>query len=111
MNHLITDVMFNGKNSLKFLALLKNPQIFHFCAIPQVMAMATLAELYGNPKVFTGVVKIRAGQAAQILQNSGDMIAVRRWFSKFASQILARIDPKDPNAARTTEAAQALLQT
>jgi len=81
------------------------------CAVPQVMAMATLAEMYGNPKVFTGVVKIRAGLAAMILQDSGDMIAVRRWFSKFALQILVRIDPTDPNAARTTEAAQALLQT
>lgn len=109
MNHLITEVLFNGQNSLAYLAQLKDPKVLAFCAVPQVMAMATLAEMYGNPKVFTGVVKIRAGQAAMILQSSGDMVAVRRWFSKFASQILARIDPKDPNAARTTEAAQALL--
>eukprot|EP00746_Dinoflagellata_sp_MGD_P149487 gnl/MRDRNA2_/MRDRNA2_81507_c0_seq3.p1 gnl/MRDRNA2_/MRDRNA2_81507_c0~~gnl/MRDRNA2_/MRDRNA2_81507_c0_seq3.p1 ORF type:complete len:499 (+),score=109.98 gnl/MRDRNA2_/MRDRNA2_81507_c0_seq3:114-1610(+) len=110
MNHLITEVLFNGQNSIAYLAQLKDPQVLNFCAVPQVMAMATLAEMYGNPKVFTGVVKIRAGQAAMILQDSGDMVAVRRWFSKFALQILSRIDPKDPNAARTAEAAQALLQ-
>jgi farnesyl-diphosphate farnesyltransferase len=110
MNHLITEVLFNGQNSLEFLALLTDPQVLNFCAVPQVMAIATLAEMYGNPKVFTGVVKIRAGLAAMILQDSGDMVAVRRWFSKFALQILARIDPKDPNAARTAKAAQALIQ-
>jgi hypothetical protein len=33
--------------------------IFHFFAIPQVMlAIATLDMLNGNPKVFSGVVKI-----------------------------------------------------
>jgi hypothetical protein len=33
---------------------LRHPGIFRFCAIPQVMAIATLAEIYNNPRVFTG---------------------------------------------------------
>ena len=37
------------------------------------------------------------------------MAAVRRWFAKFASQILAAVDPQDPNAARTAEAARGLI--
>ena len=31
-----------------------DPQNFRFCAIPQVMAVGTLALCYNNPKVFTG---------------------------------------------------------
>ena len=32
----------------------KNHQNFRFCAIPQVMAVGTLALCYNNPRVFTG---------------------------------------------------------
>ena len=40
---------------------LKNVDVFRFCAIPQVMAIATMAECYDNGKVFDGgVVKISA---------------------------------------------------
>ena len=35
------------------------------------MAIATLAECYHNPKVFTGVVKIRKGLAVRLLQDCG----------------------------------------
>ena len=31
------------------------PQVFRFCAIPQVMAIGTLALCYNNHEVFTGV--------------------------------------------------------
>lgn len=41
---------------------LRNPSVFRFCAIPQIMAIATLAECYGNPEVFKRVVKIPKGQ-------------------------------------------------
>ena len=32
----------------------QDPQNFRFCAIPQVMAVGTLALCYNNPKVFHG---------------------------------------------------------
>lgn len=35
--------------------------MFRFCAIPQIMAIATLAECYANPEVFRRVVKIPKG--------------------------------------------------
>lgn len=55
---------------LKYMELLKIKAIFRFCAIPQVMAIATLSELYNNPKVFTGVVKIRKGLALRLLNET-----------------------------------------
>ena len=45
----------------------------------------------------------------KILPDCEGMAAVRRWFAKFASQILAAVDPQDPNAARTAEAARGLI--
>ena len=55
----------------------------------QVMAIATLAECYRNPKVFTGVVKIRKGLAVRLLRDcAGDDIRKYRWwFAHFAAQM------------------------
>ncbi len=36
------------------MAQLQHKGIFRFCAVPQVMAIATLAEIYNNPRVFQG---------------------------------------------------------
>ena len=39
---------------LQYLEKVKDRQNFRFCAIPQVMAIGTLALCYNNPEVFTG---------------------------------------------------------
>jgi farnesyl-diphosphate farnesyltransferase len=50
-----------------YLNRLKHPAIFGFCAVPQIMAIATLEACYANPNVYTGVVKIRSGKAASLV--------------------------------------------
>ena len=39
---------------LKYMEKVQDRQNFRFCAIPQVMALGTLALCYNNHKVFTG---------------------------------------------------------
>ena len=48
------------------------------------MAIATLAECYRNPKVFTGVVKIRKGMAARLIMDASSVGGVHYWFNHFA---------------------------
>ena len=50
------DACRHAPECLRYLQELRDPQIFRFCAIPQVMAMGTLALCYNNPKVFTGML-------------------------------------------------------
>ena len=40
---------------LKYMEKVRDRQNFRFCAIPQVMAVGTLASCYNNHKVFTGM--------------------------------------------------------
>ena len=68
LNTMIADCLKLVPDAFGYLDALKTNSIFIFCAIPQIMAMATLLECYNNEKVFTGVVKIRAGQAAFLMQ-------------------------------------------
>ena len=60
------DALRHATDSLDYLALLKNQSVFNFCAIPAVMALATLEVCFMNPDVFRKNVKIRKGQAVQV---------------------------------------------
>jgi farnesyl-diphosphate farnesyltransferase len=63
---MVTDALRHAPKCLEYMAQLEDPQVFAFCAIPQVMAIATLTMCYDNGKVFEGVVKMRRGQTAVV---------------------------------------------
>ena len=64
LNHMICNAAQHAPRCLEYMQQLRNPQVFSFCAIPQIMAIATLALCYNNGDVFEGVVKMRRGQTA-----------------------------------------------
>ena len=66
LSEMTLDALRHAVDALDYLSLLKNQSIFNFCAIPQSMAMATLALCFMNPNVFHRNVKIRKAQAAKV---------------------------------------------
>ncbi|KAK8955248.1 hypothetical protein KSP40_PGU014413 [Platanthera guangdongensis] len=62
LNDMVTDALAHVQDCLEYLSDLKDPAIFRFCAIPQIMAIGTLALCYNNAEVFRGVVKMRRGK-------------------------------------------------
>ena len=101
LNHMITDALTCAPESLEFMSLLETEEVFRFCAIPQVMAIATLADLYNNPKVFTGVVKIRKGMAAQLILDTKSTGGLHKWFNIMSRRIKKMIPRGDLSAAAT----------
>jgi farnesyl-diphosphate farnesyltransferase len=108
LNHMVTDALSHGKHSLIYLDALKEPSVFAFAAIPQVMAIATMAEVYNEPRLFTGILKIRKSLAASIMLNCKTMDDIHSWFAKFATVILDKIDVNDPNAQETIRLCESL---
>ncbi len=51
------------------------------------MAIATLCACYNNPKVFSGVVKIRKGQAVQLIMASTSMHNLRTILAHHTKQV------------------------
>lgn len=88
---------------MKYMRMIKNPMNFRFCAIPQVMAIATLAEVYNNTNVFKGVVKIRKGLSCKIILETSDFSSVRDGFRYFLNKIKTKIPRDDPSAPKTLE--------
>lgn len=107
LNTLVCDALQHVPDCLDYMAQLKEPSVFLFCAIPQVMAIATLAELINNHKVFTEKVKIRKGAACKIIINSTSMSSLLQQFAHYASVIESNLKEEDPSHDGCVKALQA----
>ncbi|CAM6115159.1 unnamed protein product [Calypogeia fissa] len=101
LNDMITNALKHAPDSLQYMSALRDPAIFRFCAIPQIMAIATLALCYNNVHVFRGVVKIRRGLTAKIMEGTKTMGDVYAAFHEFSNILLAKIEEDDPSAELT----------
>ncbi|KAL5014877.1 hypothetical protein ScPMuIL_009147 [Solemya velum] len=98
LNELISNALELIPDCILYMSRLKNQSIFNFCAIPQVMAIATLERCFNNPSVFTGVVKIRKGEAVKMMMTASDLEKVKAIMYHFTNKIEQRI-PDGPNSS------------
>ncbi|XP_032815381.1 squalene synthase isoform X2 [Petromyzon marinus] len=103
LNELVTNALGHVPDVLTYLSRLRNQSVFNFCAIPQVMAIATLSACYNNPAVFGGVVKIRKGQAVTLMMDATSLASVRAMMLQYAQEIQRCIPPDDPSATQTRD--------
>ena len=111
MNILITNALKHVTDVIQFMSSVTNQTVFNFCAIPQTMAIATLALCYNNKDVFNGVVKIRKGEAVQLIMQSTNIDSVRQIVAYYSKQILHKIDRKDPSSEETRHIVQHIIIT
>ncbi|CDO70138.1 hypothetical protein BN946_scf184783.g22 [Trametes cinnabarina] len=94
---MIVDVLCYACDSLDYLRLLREQSVFAFCAIPQTMAMATLALCFMNYEMFQRNIKIRKAEAASLIMRSTNPRDVALIFRHYSRVIHARAVPEDPN--------------
>ena len=87
LNHTVADALQHIPDCLEYLSHVKNEKVFRFTAIPQIMAIATLAKLFNNTRVLKGVVKVRKGLAAKLMVYDVDFRDVQKYFDKGLRQI------------------------
>ncbi|XP_058020819.1 squalene synthase isoform X1 [Ahaetulla prasina] len=103
LNELITNALHHVPDVLTYLSRLKNQSVFNFCAIPQVMAIATLAACYNNQQIFKGVVKIRKGQAVTLMMDATNIHAVKTIMYQYMEEIYQKVPSTDPSSAKTQQ--------
>lgn len=86
LNHMIANALGHVEACFDYMIRLRDPAVFSFCAIPQLMAMGTLALCYNNPEVFRGVVKMRRGQTASLIAGLNGMEGMYTAYMEFAVQ-------------------------
>lgn len=97
MNAMVLNVLDLVPDVLTYLSKLRNQSVFNFCAIPQVMAIATLALVFNNLDVYQRNVKIRKGEAVKLILNCSDMPKVITIFRHYIHIISKKNEANDPN--------------
>ncbi|KAL2460085.1 Squalene synthase [Abeliophyllum distichum] len=110
LNDMVTNALIHVEDSLKYMSALRDPAIFRFCAIPQIMAIGTLALCYNNIQVFRGVVKMRRGLTAKVIDRTKTMSDVYGDFYDFSRLLKSKVDDSDPNAKITKERLETILK-
>ncbi|KAK3145756.1 hypothetical protein QOZ80_3BG0256940 [Eleusine coracana subsp. coracana] len=111
LNDMMTNALSHAEECLEYMAALKDNAIFRFCAIPQIMAIGTYALCYNNVNVFRGVVKMRRGLTARVIDETNSMSDVYTAFYEFSSLLESKINDKDPNAMLTRKRVESIKQT
>tara|TARA_A100001015_G_scaffold176920_1_gene196760 strand:+ start:741 stop:2678 length:1938 start_codon:yes stop_codon:yes gene_type:complete len=93
VNHMVADALLLLPACLRYLNSLKTDSIFRFCAIPQLMAIATLSHVQKHNKlVYQGVLKIPKTKAAYLIV---DIASSRKETEKYiiseAREVLHRL--------------------
>lgn len=94
--HLVLNAMDHIKDCLIYLSQIYDNSTFNFCAIPQVMAIATLAEVFQNPLVFKKNVKIRKGTTCDLILRARTFKGVLEIFSHYLRVIHHKCPVSDP---------------
>lgn len=111
LNEMVTNALSHVEDCLTYMFNLRDPAIFRFCAIPQVMAIGTLAMCYDNIEVFRGVVKMRRGLTAKVIDRTKTMADVYGAFFDFSCMLKSKVNNNDPNATKTLKRLDAILKT
>ncbi|CAA2981022.1 squalene synthase [Olea europaea subsp. europaea] len=111
LNDMVTNALAHVDDCLKYMSALQDPAIFRFCAIPQIMAIGTLAMCYNNIQVFRGVVKMRRGLTAKVIARTKTMSDVYGAFYDFSCLLQSKVDNNDPNARKTKDRLESILKT
>nr|AYP73108.1 squalene synthase [Chimonanthus zhejiangensis] len=108
LNEMVTNALIHVEDCLKYMSSLRDPFVFRFCAIPQIMAIGTLALCYNNLEVFQGVVKMRRGLTAKVIHQTRTMSDVYGAFFSFSCMLKAKVNKNDPNATQTLNRVEAI---
>ncbi|PON99886.1 Isoprenoid synthase domain containing protein [Trema orientale] len=75
------------------------------------MAIGTLAMCYNNIEVFRGVVKMRRGLTAKVIDRTNTMADVYGAFYDFSCMLKSKVDINDPNAKKTLSRLETIQKT
>lgn len=91
LNELVLNALEHIPNCIAYLNQIQENNTLRFCAIPQLMAIATLVEVYNNEEVFFKNVKIRRGVTAKYIMEDWSHNKVKAIFVKHLQQLRGKV--------------------
>jgi len=91
LNEMVADALKHSVDSLLYTRMIKNTSVLQFVATPQVMAIATLELLYDNPDVFRCEVKIRKGEAVELILGCSEHSKIAQHFLHYVYKFRTKV--------------------
>lgn len=111
LNDMVSNAMTHVPYVIEYMAALQEPSVFRFCAIPQVMAIATLAAVYNNPDTFHVKVKMTKAAACHVMLGCGDLYSTLGLFGEYCQLFLDKLNPEDPSTPQLRENLKNAMKT
>ncbi|KAI8908552.1 isoprenoid synthase domain-containing protein [Gorgonomyces haynaldii] len=88
LNHLCANALELVPSCLEYLSLLQDPTVLNFCAIPQLMAIASIDLFYNNEQMFTKKAnKIKRSLAVKLIMSANSFDQVKQIYYDYAMQL------------------------
>ncbi|KAJ3350542.1 Farnesyl-diphosphate farnesyltransferase [Entophlyctis luteolus] len=117
LNELCVNALELAPDCLEYMSKLKEPSVIHFCAIPQVMAIASISLFFNNTVIFTkGGLKIRRGLAVKLIYEGTTFEGVKAIFKRYALEIARKnskrvgTNPKDESFMQMSQACSKIIR-
>ncbi|CCD12912.1 unnamed protein product [Trypanosoma congolense IL3000] len=111
LNTMVADALEHLPHVIEYLSNLRDSTIFAFCAIPQVMAIATLSLVFDNGDVFHTKVKLTRGATCAIIYGSTELQSALRLARAYGRQVLHRTRPGAEGHEAVAQSVAAALAT
>ena len=95
LNAMVANAVTHLADCMAYLQRVRQDEVLRFCAIPQIMAIGTLASVYDNPATFRDSVKLPRLLTMRILHDVTDLASVQHWMLRFADQLDRHVHPTD----------------
>jgi len=92
LNDLIVNALKHIPQCIEYLSMVYDPKHFRFCAIPQVVAIQTLATLFNNKNVFKQTEKLNKIILARIFMEVNDLDSVLNFYMDAIEKIENKIN-------------------
>ncbi|CAM42751.1 putative farnesyltransferase [Leishmania braziliensis MHOM/BR/75/M2904] len=110
LNAMVADALVHVPYVVDYLSTLQDPSVFRFCAIPQVMAIATLKEVYNNPDTFHVKVKVSRPESCRIMLKTTTLYSSLSLFRDYCVELQETLDMDDPSSTSIANSLAAAIE-
>ncbi|CAC9521585.1 putative farnesyltransferase [Leishmania infantum JPCM5] len=110
LNAMVADALVHVPYIVDYLSALRDPSVFRFCAIPQVMAIATLKEVYNNPDTFQVKVKVSRPESCRIMLKATTLYSSLSMLRDYCVELQEKLDMQDASSTSIANSLAAAIE-
>ncbi|KAG5471516.1 hypothetical protein LSCM1_01609 [Leishmania martiniquensis] len=110
LNTMVADALVHIPYVVDYLSALRDPSVFRFCVVPQVMAIATLKQVYNNPDTFQVKVKVSRPESCRITLRATTLYSALNMLRDYCVELQEKLDMEDASSTSIANSLAAAME-